>query len=116
MGKKHTEEAVIPILLRKGLVVKEKDYDEHNNEVIVKQIGIPSSVQCGNKILGKLDFMRKMGWTVMKSDDMTVIKRPQKKKFFKSKRNNDPMKDSFKRKKNVVNLKNKNQGHGNFKK
>ncbi len=30
-GKFHTEEVVIPILLRKGIIVKEHDYDKNNN-------------------------------------------------------------------------------------
>ena len=79
-GKFHTEEAVIPILLRKGIVVKEYGYDEHNNQVIIKEIGIPQNVNPGLKILGKLDFMRKQGWTVLKLEDMTVDVKPQFKK------------------------------------
>ena len=79
-GKFHTEEAVIPILLRKGIVVKEHGYDEHNNQVIIKEIGIPQNVNPGLKILGKLDFMRKQGWTVLKLEDMTVDVKPQVKK------------------------------------
>lgn len=80
MGKKHTEEAVIPILLRKGIIVKEYDYDENNNQVVVKEIGIPQNVFPGLKILGKLDFMRKQGWKVLKVSEMTDNIRVQRKK------------------------------------
>jgi hypothetical protein len=93
MGKQHTEEAVIPILLRKGIIVKENDYDKHNNLVIVKEIGIPLNVTPGLKILGKLDFMRKKGWKVLKVDEMSEsikiqTKREEKKPFVKEKRKN----------------------------
>ena len=70
MGKHHTEEAVIPILLRKGLTVKEYDYDEQGVKSLVKQIGIPTGMQLGIRILGKLDFMRIKGWKVINKDDM----------------------------------------------
>ena len=91
MGKKHTEEAVIPILLRKGIIVKEHDYDENNNQVVVKEVGIPLNVFPGLKILGKLDFMRKQGWKVLKVDEMTeqlskYQKREKKEPFTKEKR------------------------------
>jgi hypothetical protein len=43
-GKFHTEEVVIPILLRKGIIVKEYDYDKNNNLVVIKEIGIPQNV------------------------------------------------------------------------
>ena len=90
-GKFHTEEVVIPILLRKGIVVKENDYDVNNNLVVVKEIGIPINVQPGLKILGKLDFMRKQGWKVLKVDEMTeqlskYQKREKKEPFTKEKR------------------------------
>ena len=93
-GKFHTEEAVIPILLRKGIMVKEYDYDEHNNQIIVKEIGIPQNVNPGIRILGKLDFMRKKGWRVLKLDQMTEsikvqIKKktkPEKEQVFKKKK------------------------------
>ena len=93
-GKFHTEEAVIPILLRKGIIVKENDYDKNNNLVIVKEIGIPQNVTPGLKILGKLDFMRKQGWKVLKLDQMTeslkvqVKKKtkPEKEQVFKKKK------------------------------
>lgn len=79
-GKFHTEEAVIPILQRKGIIVKEYDYDENKNQVIVKEIGIPLNVQPGLIILGKLDFMRKQGWKILKLEDMSEsISRIQKK-------------------------------------
>jgi len=79
MGKRHTEEVVIPILLRKGIIVKENDYDVNNNLVVVKEIGIPLNVTPGLKILGKLDFMRKMGWKVLKLSEMTENNKYQKK-------------------------------------
>lgn len=79
MGKRHTEEVVIPILLRKGIIVKENDYDVNNNLVVVKEIGIPINVTPGLKILGKLDFMRKMGWKVLKLSEMTENNKYQKK-------------------------------------
>lgn len=79
-GKIHTEEVVKPILLRKGIVVKENDYDENNNLVVIKEIGIPLNVTPGLKILGKLDFMRKKGWKVLKLSDMTDNSLPRQKK------------------------------------
>ena len=90
-GKFHTEEVVIPILLRKGIIVKEHDYDKNNNLVIIKEIGIPQNVAPGLKILGKLDFMRKQGWKVLKVDEMTeqlskYQKRDKKEPFTKEKR------------------------------
>lgn len=78
-GKFHTEEVVKPILLRKGIIVKENDYDANNNLVIVKEIGIPKNVAPGLKILGKLDFMKKQGWKVLNSDDMTEFNKFQRK-------------------------------------
>ncbi len=80
MGKRHTEEVVIPILLRKGIVVKENDYDVNNNLVVVKEIGIPLNVTPGLKILGKLDFMRKQGWKVLKLSEMTESNNKYQKK------------------------------------
>lgn len=90
-GKFHTEEVVILILLRKGIIVKEHDYDKNNNLVIIKEIGIPQNVAPGLKILGKLDFMRKQGWKVLKVDEMTkqlskYQKRDKKEPFTKEKR------------------------------
>ena len=79
-GKFHTEEAVIPILLRKGIIVKEYDYDKNNNQVVVKEVGIPLNVFPGLRILGKLDFMRKQGWRVLKVSEMTDNIRVQRKK------------------------------------
>lgn len=88
-GKFHTEEVVIPILLRKGIIVKEHDYDKNNNLVIIKEIGIPQNVAPGLKILGKLDFMRKQGWKVLKVDEMTEqlskYQKRDKKEFIKEK-------------------------------
>lgn len=78
MGKRHTEEVVIPILLRKGIIVKENDYDVNNNLVVVKEIGIPLNVTPGLKILGKLDFMRGQGWKVLKLSEMTENSKTQK--------------------------------------
>lgn len=98
-GKFHTEEVVIPILLRKGIVVKEFDYDENNNQIVVKEIGIPLNVQPGLRILGKLDFMRKKGWKVLKLSDMSDNLPRQKKKDEKDK------KESFvnnKKKKRII--------------
>jgi hypothetical protein len=79
-GKFHTEEAVIPILLRKGIIVKEYGYDKNNNQVVVKEVGIPLNVFPGLRILGKLDFMRKQGWRVLKVSEMTDNIRVQRKK------------------------------------
>ena len=111
-GKIHTEEAVIPILLRKGLVVKEYDYDEHNNKVLLKEIGIPKHIQCGNKINGKLDFMRIKGWKVVNSEDLTdfsLLRGQMNKKNKSRKIDNDPMKKkTFKRQRKSVNLQSKN--------
>ena len=78
-GKFHTEEAVKPILQRKGIVVKEFDYDENGNQLVIKELGIPANVFPGNKILGKLDYMRKMGWKVLKLEQMTETTKVQKK-------------------------------------
>ena len=98
MGKHHTEETVIPILLRKGLTVKEYDYDEQGVKSLVKQIGIPTEMQLGIRILGKLDFMRIKGWKVINKNDMKVVEKVQRKKSDK-KEQSDKMKDSFKKKK-----------------
>ncbi len=97
MGKKHTEEAVLPILQRKGIIVREYDYDENNNQVIIKEIGIPLNVHPGLRILGKLDFMRKKGWRVLKLSDMTDNLPRQKKTDSKDK------KEPFFKKKKVIN-------------
>ena len=97
MGKKHTEEAVIPILLRKGIIVKEYDNDRN----LIKQIGVPISLQVGNKINGKLDFMRIKGWKVMRTDQMLVESKSQRSSFKKEKQPVDAMKDSFKKKKKI---------------
>lgn len=83
-GKFHTEEAVIPILQRKSIIVREFGNDEHGNQIIIKQIGIPMNVQPGIRLLGKLDFMRRMGWKVMKMDQMTASVKEQKNKREKS--------------------------------
>jgi len=93
-GKFHTEEAVLPILQRKGIVVKEYDYDSNNNQVVVKEIGIPLNVTPGLKILGKLDFMRRKGWKVLKLSEMTDNIKIQKKK---------DSKEPFQKKKRVIN-------------
>lgn len=97
MGKQHTEEAVIPILLRKGLLV--------NSDT--KQIGIPSDVLIGNKVNGKVDFMRKMKWQIIRNATREMVglsvktfdnpKRPQFKRDKKEQQ--DSMKDSLKKKK-----------------
>ena len=88
-GKFHTEEAVLPILQRKGIAVKEFDYDVNNNQVVVKEIGIPLNVHPGLRILGKLDFMRKKGWKVLKLSEMTdnirIQKKTEKESFSKKK-------------------------------
>ena len=94
-GKFHTEEVVVPILLRKGIIVREHGYDEHNNQVIIKEIGVPSNVQPGLKILGKLDFMRKQGWTVLKVDEMTDVVKVQNNK---KKRRDENSEDGGKKK------------------
>lgn len=90
-GKFHTEEAVKPILQRKGIIINEFGYDEHNNQIIVKEIGIPLNVQPGLRLLGKLDFMRGKGWIVLKMSDMTENtpksqKRTVREPFVKEKR------------------------------
>lgn len=98
MGKKHTEEAVIPILLRKGILVNPT----------TKQIGIPTDSQIGNKVHGKLDFMRKMKWQVIKNATREQVglanhagnsQKPQFKKQRGEKQEKDSMKESFKKKK-----------------
>ena len=78
-GRFHTEEAVIPILQRKGIVVKQNDYDENGNLLVIKEIGIPLNVNPGLRILGKLDFMRRQGWKVLKLSQMSESQKPQKK-------------------------------------
>ncbi len=95
-GKIHTEEAVLPILQRKGIIVKYSDYDE-NNDLVVKEIGIPLNVHPGLRILGKLDFMRKMGWKVLKLSNMTESVKSQKKTDEKDK------KEPFFKKKKIIN-------------
>ncbi len=103
MGKRHSEEAVIPILLRKGIIVKEYDNDRN----LIKQIGVPVSLQVGIRILGKLDFMRIKGWKVVRTDQMvdTNTKTQRNGSFKKEKQPVDSMKDSFKKKKKVLALK-----------
>lgn len=98
MGKQHTEEAVIPILLRKGILVNSA----------TKQIGIPPDTQIGNKVHGKLDFMRKMKWQIIKNATKEQVglanyagnsQKLQFKKQRREKQEKDSMKESFKKKK-----------------
>lgn len=98
-GRFHTEEAVIPILQRKGIVVKENDYHEHNNLVVVKEIGIPLNVTPGIRLLGKLDFMRKQGWKVLSIAQMSMPVKSQNKKRRRDEDSNEekPKKKFFKR-------------------
>ena len=58
MGKRHSDKAVLNILQRKGLYVNP----------LTKQIGLPSDVQIGIRVLGKLDFMRNIyKWQIIKN-------------------------------------------------
>lgn len=98
MGKKHTEEAVIPILLRKGILVNSN----------TKQIGVESGTLIGNKINGKLDFMRKMNWQIVRNATKSDVGLSNPKRVFvrenkwkKEKSEVDPMKESLKKKKKV---------------
>lgn len=64
MARRHTEEAVLPILQRKGLYVNP----------LTKQIGIPSELHVGIRILGKLDYMMKVHkWQVVKNASKTDV-------------------------------------------
>ena len=100
MARRHTEEAVLPILQRKGLYVNP----------LTKQIGIPSELQIGIRILGKLDFMMKVAkWQVVKNASKTDVglggnaSQQYAKKTINSSRwadkAPDPMKDNLKKKK-----------------
>lgn len=68
IGRRHTEEDCIYALRRKGIVVNEFTVDRDTGERIpAKEIGIPKRVKCGNKIWGRLDFMRLQGWSIIKN-------------------------------------------------
>lgn len=97
-GKFHTEEAVLPILQRKGIIVNQlSSYDADGNSSQIKEIGIPLNVHPGLRILGKLDFMKKMGWKILKLSEMTENLPRQKKTDTKDK------KEPFFKKKKVIN-------------
>ena len=100
MARRHTEEAVLPILQRKGLYVNP----------LTKQIGVPSELQIGIRILGKLDFMMKVAkWQVVKNASRTDVglggnaSQQYAKKMVNNSRWTgkapDPMKDNLKKKK-----------------
>ena len=100
MARRHTEEAVLPILQRKGLYVNP----------LTKQIGLPPELQIGIRILGKLDYMMKVQkWQVVKNASRTDVglggnasQQYAKKIINNSKwgdRPVDPMKESLKKKK-----------------
>lgn len=96
MGRKHSEEAVLPNLQRKGLLINTS----------TRQIGLPSEVQVGNGTWGKLDFMSRIcGWKIIKNatkEDVGLGKNPvqfkTKNSNFKKKEGKDPMKENFKKK------------------
>ena len=100
MARRHTEEAVLPILQRKGLYVNP----------LTKQIGVQSELQIGIRILGKLDFIMKVAkWQVVKNASKTDVGLGgnASQQYAKKMVNNsrwadrpvDPMKENLKKKK-----------------
>lgn len=99
MGRKHSEEAVLDDLMRKRVYFTRHGGNTHEHGILREKTIVltSSSTQVGIRTLGKLDFMKKMGWVVLdhrnssskeESNDDKAIKDKAQKEVKRMKLNN----------------------------